>query len=73
VDAIRDELGNQLTRSVRWAESVTAMVAAGAKRFFEFGPKDVLSGLLRRIDREASSTALNSAEAVHKLVEEATS
>jgi [acyl-carrier-protein] S-malonyltransferase len=72
VEAIRDELGNQLTHSVRWTESVAAMIAAGAQHFIEMGPKDVLTGLLRRIDREASATALNSAEAVRKLAEEIT-
>lgn len=60
VEAIRDELGNQLTSSVRWAESVTAMIAAGAQRFIELGPKDVLSGLLKRINRNATAISLNS-------------
>jgi len=60
IEAIRDELGNQLTNSVRWTESVQAMIGAGAQQFIELGPKDVLSGLLKRIDRTVKGTSLNS-------------
>jgi [acyl-carrier-protein] S-malonyltransferase len=49
---------------VRWTESVQALRALGVKTFVELGPKDVLVGLLKRIDREAAGVALNSAEAV---------
>jgi len=61
VDAIRRELDLQLTHSVRWTESVQAMIAAGAEHFIELGPKDVLTGLLKRIDRSRTGTPLNSA------------
>jgi [acyl-carrier-protein] S-malonyltransferase len=61
VDAIRRELDLQLTHSVRWTESVQAMIAAGVEQFIELGPKDVLTGLLKRIDRSRTGTALNSA------------
>jgi [acyl-carrier-protein] S-malonyltransferase len=68
VDAIRRELDMQLTHSVRWTESVQAMVAAGAEQFIEIGPKDVLTGLLKRIDRSKSGTPLNSASALQAFV-----
>ncbi len=61
---ILNELGAQLTSSVRWTESVQALRALGVKTFAELGPKDVLTGLLKRIDREATGLAINSAEAV---------
>ncbi len=67
IEAIREELGNQLTSSVRWTESVTAMITAGAQRFVELGPKDVLSGLLKRIDRNAAAVPLNSVAALQQL------
>lgn len=70
VDAIRRELDLQLTNSVRWTESVQAMVAAGAEIFLEFGPKDVLTGLLKRIDRSKSGKAINSVESLQKWVNE---
>lgn len=57
VDAIREELGAQLTSSVRWTESVRAMIAGSAGLFVELGPKDVLTGLLKRIDESARGIA----------------
>jgi [acyl-carrier-protein] S-malonyltransferase len=63
-DDIRAELGAQLTSTVRWTESVQAMCQAGVDTFVELGPKDVLSGLARRIERSAQRVPLNSAEAV---------
>lgn len=69
VDAIRHELRVQLTQSVRWTESVRAMAAGGAQRFVELGPKDVLTGLLKRIDDTRTGVALNSAAAVQQFVQ----
>ena len=62
--AIRTELGDQLTSTVRWTESVQIMRAHGIEQFIELGPKDVLSGLIKRIDRAAERVTLNSAESV---------
>jgi len=67
VDSIRRELDLQLTQSVRWTESVQGMVAAGAETFLELGPKDVLAGLLKRIDRSKTGRAVNSVESLQKL------
>lgn len=49
---IREALGRQLTSPVRWAGSVRWMIDQGATRFVEVGPGQVLTGLLRRIDRD---------------------
>ena len=49
--ALRAALAKQLTSPVRWTESIRWMIDQGATRFIEVGPKDVLTGLLRRIDR----------------------
>ena len=62
VDAIRAELGAQLTSTVRWTESMQHMRAQGIETFIELGPKDVLTGLMKRIDRKTTRVALNSAE-----------
>jgi [acyl-carrier-protein] S-malonyltransferase len=64
---ILSELDTQLTSSVRWTESIQALRAMGVQTFVELGPKEVLTGLLKRIDREATGIALNSAEAVAAL------
>jgi len=71
VQAIREELDRQLVSSVRWTESVRAMIAAGAEQFVELGPKDVLCGLLRRIDSEKSGTPLNSAASLQQFAHNA--
>lgn len=63
-DAIRAELEAQLTQSVRWTDSIRAMIAAGITDFYEIGSKDVLTGLLKRIDAAANGTAINSAAAI---------
>ncbi len=63
-DAIRAALGGQLTAPVRWTDSIRLLRGQGAATFLELGPKDVLTGLLKRIDREAAGVALNSAEAI---------
>jgi len=64
VDAIREELGAQLTSTVRWTESVQYMRGQGIETFIEAGPKDVLTGLVKRIDRDAERVTLNSADSV---------
>ena len=53
-DEIRDALGRQLTSPVHWTDSVRWIVAQGVTRFIEIGPKDVLTGLLKRIDRHVT-------------------
>lgn len=46
--ALRDSLGRQVTGSVRWAESMLTMVAAGHRRFVELGPDRSLTGMMKR-------------------------
>ena len=48
-NGIRRLLLQQLTRPVRWEESVVAMAADGASTFVEIGPGKVLQGLVKRI------------------------
>jgi [acyl-carrier-protein] S-malonyltransferase len=49
---IRDTMLRQVTESVRWVDCVRAAVRADVKTFVEFGPGKVLSGLIKRIDKE---------------------
>lgn len=51
-DVIRRQLLAQLTSPVRWTQSVRQMIADGATIFYEFGPGDVLKGLIRKINAE---------------------
>jgi [acyl-carrier-protein] S-malonyltransferase len=56
-DAAAELLVRQITAPVRWEESVRAMVGMGATAFLEVGPGKVLSGLLRRIAKDAVTGA----------------
>ena len=49
---IRENLLKQLTAPVRWTQSVQNMIADGATEFYEFGPGDVLKGMIRKINPE---------------------
>ncbi|GAA5119135.1 ACP S-malonyltransferase [Luteolibacter yonseiensis] len=50
---IRRMLEKQVTGSVRWTESIQALVAMGHKTFLELGPGKVVAGLVSKIDKEA--------------------
>jgi len=50
-DQIRTALIKQLSSPVRWVESVQMMAQAGVTATIEIGPKSVVTGLVRRIDR----------------------
>ncbi len=49
-DVIKQQLLQQLTSPVLWTQSVQQMIADGATEFYEFGPGDVLKGLIRKIN-----------------------
>jgi [acyl-carrier-protein] S-malonyltransferase len=51
-DTIQRQVLEQLTSPVRWTQSVQQMIADGATTFYEFGPGDVLKGLIRKINAE---------------------
>ena len=51
-EEIRENLLAQLTAPVRWTQSVQNMIADGANEFYEFGPGDVLKGLIHKINNE---------------------
>jgi [acyl-carrier-protein] S-malonyltransferase len=55
-DEVRAELTAQLTAPVRWTDSVRQLGALGVNAYVETGPGDVLLGLVKRIDREATRT-----------------
>ena len=57
-EEIRLRLVEQVTGTVRWAESVAFMAAQGVSSFYELGAGKVLSGLVKRIAPEASGTAV---------------
>lgn len=69
VDAIRTELEAQLTSSVQWTQLVQAMIDDGAEQFVEIGSKNVLTGLLRRIDRSKTGVVINNVASLQAFVQ----
>jgi [acyl-carrier-protein] S-malonyltransferase len=55
---IRKLLVEQVTATVRWRESVETMKKEGVTRVFELGAGKVLTGLVKRIDREIEGSAV---------------
>ncbi len=68
-DEIRQELISQLTASVRWTESVEWMIGQGVDTFVEIGAGNVLSGLIRRINRKVKTLSVGDPEGMEKLAE----
>ena len=58
VAGIRSALVRQLYLPVRWTQCVQALAAAGATRIGECGPGKVLTGLIKRIDKQLDGRAL---------------
>jgi [acyl-carrier-protein] S-malonyltransferase len=69
-DAAKDLLLEQLVRPVRWDACVRKMREAGAELFLEIGPGKVLTGLLKRIDKNAKGVAISSFEDIQRFVGE---
>ncbi len=64
---ISQKLLAQLTKPVRWQQSIEALLAGGVERFYEIGPGRVLAGLMRRINRKTEVISVNSKDAIEKL------
>jgi len=58
-DELKDLLIKQIENRVRWRESVINMINSDIKHFIEIGPGKVLSGLVKRINREVKIDTLN--------------
>ena len=63
-EVIRELLVRQVTGSVRWRESVAWMTAQGVTSFWEVGAGKALSGMIRRIAKEAECKAIGTPEDV---------
>jgi [acyl-carrier-protein] S-malonyltransferase len=66
--ALRELVNIQVVSPVRWEGGVRALEVAGATRFLEAGPGDVLTKLAKRIVPEATASAVGSPEAALEAV-----
>jgi [acyl-carrier-protein] S-malonyltransferase len=62
--SIRALLVDQVTGSVRWRESVGYMAAQGVTETYEIGAGKALCGMVKRIDRSLTATAVGTPENV---------
>ncbi len=65
-----DLLIRQVSSSVRWQQSVEAMIAAGVDTFVEIGPGRTLTGFLRKIDRQVKGYNIRTWDEMQKVCEE---
>lgn len=57
VNTIKKNLIAQLTAPVKWTQSIESMIKDGTTDFIEVGPGNVLQGLVRKINREKSTSS----------------
>jgi [acyl-carrier-protein] S-malonyltransferase len=62
-------LVEQLTAPVKFTQATRALVSDGVKTFVEVGPGNVLSGLVKRIDRSVRAVSVNNVSSLQKLEE----
>ena len=67
IDDLKNLLIKQIENRVRWRESVINMIKDDINHFIEIGPGKVLSGLVKRIDREVKIDTINNQEDIENL------
>jgi len=67
VEELKSLLIKQIENRVRWRESVNNMINNGVNHFIEIGPGKVLSGLVKRINREVKIDTINNQEDIENL------
>jgi len=69
-DAIKDALVQQLVSPVRWTEIIRHIVCTGVCHAIEMGPGKVLSGIVRRIERNVTVYAVDAPDSFSKAMEQ---
>ena len=67
VDDLKSLLINQIEKKVRWRESILNMINKGVSQFIEIGPGRVLSGLVKRINKDVKISSINSQSDIESL------
>jgi len=67
LEAIKEELISQIVRPVQWQQSIENMIARGVTTFFEMGPGETLSKLIKRISPGAQTFNISDAQTVSEI------
>lgn len=67
LEAIKEELVSQIVRPVQWQQSVENMIARGVTTFFEMGPGEMLTRLIKRISPGAQAFNISNAQTVSEI------
>ena len=60
IEDLKSLLIKQIEQKVRWRESILYMINKGVNQFIEIGPGKVLSGLVKRINKDVKISSINS-------------
>ena len=67
IDELKELLVKQIENRVRWRETVINMINGGVSQFIEIGPGKVLSGLVKRINKEVNINIINTESDIKNL------
>jgi len=67
-EEVKAELLRQLCNGVHWQRSIEHMIDSGVSTFIEIGPGKVLTGLIKRINKNVNTLNIGDAEAIKNLV-----
>ena len=68
IDKIKNSLINQITKTVRWRESINNMCNLGVENFIELGSGNVLSGLVKRINKSVNASSIQSIDNIENFI-----
>ncbi len=66
-EVIKNLLIEQIEKPVRWRESIVNIINAGNRKFLEIGPGKILSGLVKRVDRNVELIQVNNINDLNNL------
>ncbi len=66
-EAVKSELLEQLCHSVQWQQTIEYLIGQGVDTFIEFGPGEVLKGLIKRINRNVTTINIRNAQDIRNL------
>lgn len=66
-EEVKAELLRQLCNGIEWQRSIEYMITEGSPVFIEIGPGKVLSGLIKRIDKNVKTLNIGDAEAINNV------